>query len=79
MAYRYGIGKRIHSDYQTTFHKAAKVFKAPTLRMQLVKVDPTVVKDILVNQSVSSKITTERVIHFGGHWQRVCRQHSGRC
>ena len=36
MANRRGMARVIHSDNQTTFHKAAKVFKASTQRMQLM-------------------------------------------
>jgi len=74
MANRRGMAKVIHSDNQTTFHKAAKVFMASTLRMQLMKIDPTIVEDKLTNQGVSWKVTTERASHRGGHWERVCRQ-----
>jgi len=45
MANRHGMAKVIHSDNQTTFHKAAKVFKASTQRMRLMKIDPTVVEN----------------------------------
>jgi len=45
MANRRGMAKVIHSDNQTTFHKAAKVFKASTQRMRLMKIDPTVVEN----------------------------------
>ena len=45
--------KVIHSDNQTTFHKAAKVFNALTQRMRRMKIDPTVVEDKLANQGVS--------------------------
>lgn len=45
MANRRGIARVIHSDNQTTFHKAAKVFKASTQRMQLMKIDPNVVEN----------------------------------
>lgn len=68
------MAKVIHSDNQTTFHKAAKVFKASTQRMRLMKIDPTVVEDKLANQGVSWKFIMERVSHRGGHWERVCRQ-----
>jgi len=66
-----GMARVIHSDNQTTFHKAAKVFKASTQRMQLMKIDPNVE---LANQGVSWKFVTERASHRGGHWERVCRQ-----
>ena len=42
------------------FHKAAKVFKMSTQRMQLMKIDPNVVEDKLANQGVSWKFITER-------------------
>ena len=74
MANRRGIVKVSHSDNQTTFHKAAKVFKAKTKRMQLMKIDPTVIDDKLANQGVSWKFIMERGSHCGGHWERVCRQ-----
>ena len=74
MANRCGMAKVIHSDNQTTFHKAAKVFKAPTQRMQLMKIDPMVVEDKLANQDVSWKFIMERASHRGGHWERVCHQ-----
>ena len=64
----------IYSDNQTTFHKAAKVFKASTQRKQLMKIDPNVVEDKLANQGVSWRFITERASHRGGHWERVCRQ-----
>lgn len=57
---RCGMGKVIHSDNQTTFHKAAKVFEASTQRIRLIKIDPTVVEDKLANQGVSWKFITER-------------------
>jgi len=44
------MARVIHSENQTTFHKAAKVFKASTQRMQLMKIDPNVVEDKLANQ-----------------------------
>ena len=72
MANGRGMAKVIHSDNQTTFHKAAKVFKASTQRMHLMKIDPTVVGDKLANQGVSWKFITERASHRGGHWERVC-------
>ena len=68
------MAKVIHSDNQTTFHKAAKVFKASTPRMRLMKIDPPVVEDKLANQGVSWKFITERASHRGGHWERVCPQ-----
>ena len=74
MPYGRGMAKVIHSDNQTTFHKVAKVFKASTQRMHLMKIDPTVVGDKLANQGVSWKFITERASHRGGHWERVCRQ-----
>ena len=74
MANRRGMARVIHSDNQTTFHKAAKVFKAYTQRMQLMKIDPNVVEDKLTNQGVSWKFITERASHRGGHWERVCPQ-----
>ena len=36
MANRRGMAKVIHSDNQTPFHKAAKVFKASTQKMRLM-------------------------------------------
>ena len=69
-----GMARVIHSDNQTTFHKAAKVFKASTQRMQLMKIDPNVVEDKLANQGVRWKFITERASHRGGHWERVCWQ-----
>ena len=72
MANRHGMAKVIHSDNQTVFHKAVKVFKASTQRMRLMKIDPTVVEDKLANQGVSWKFITERASHRGGHWERVC-------
>lgn len=75
MANRRGMAKVIHSDNQTTFHKAAKVFKASSQQMnKLTKIDPNVVEDKLANQGVSWKFITERASHRGGHWERVCRQ-----
>jgi len=68
------MGKVIHSDNETKFHKAEKVFKVSTLRMRLTKVDPTVVKNKLTNQGVRWKFTTERARHRGSHWERVSRQ-----
>ena len=53
MANRHGMARVIHSDNQTTFHTAAKVFKASTQRIQLMKIDPNVVDDKLANQGVS--------------------------
>ena len=64
----------IHSDNQTTFHKAAKVFKASTQRMKLAKIDPSVVEDKLADQGVKWKFITEKASHRGGQWERVCRQ-----
>ena len=72
MANRRGMAKVIHSDNQTTFHKAAKVFKASTQRIKLTKIDPNVVEEKLANQGVSWKFTTERASHRGGYWERVC-------
>ena len=74
MANRRGMAKVIHSDNQTTFHKAAKVFKASTQRIKLTKIDPNVVEEKLASQGVSWKFITERASHRGGHWERVCRQ-----
>jgi len=75
MANRRGMAKVIHSDNQTTFHKAAKVFKASGQRMnKLTNIDPNIVEDKLANQGVSWKFITERASHRGGHWERVCRQ-----
>jgi len=76
------MARVIHSDNQTTFHKAAKVFKASTQRMQLMKIDPNSVEDKLANQGVHLKFITERASQRGGHWERVCdnsKSHSGRC
>ena len=64
----------IHPDNQTTFHKAAKVFKASTQRMRLMNIDPTVFEDKLANQGVSWKFRTDRASLCGGYWERVCRQ-----
>ena len=64
----------IHPDNQTTFHKAAKVFKASTQRMRLMKIDATVFEDKLANQGVSWKFRTDRASLCGGYWERVCRQ-----
>lgn len=44
-ANRRGMVKVIHSDNQTTFHKPAKVFKASTKRIRLMKIDPTVTEN----------------------------------
>ncbi|XP_074610998.1 uncharacterized protein LOC141865564 [Acropora palmata] len=74
MAKRRGILKVIHSDKQTTFHKAAKVFKASTQTMRLMKIDQAIFEDKLANQGISWKFITERASHRGGHWERVCRQ-----
>ena len=74
MANRRGMAKVIHSDNQTTFHKAATVFKASTQRIKLTKIDPNVVEEKLASQGVSWKFITERASHRGGHWERVCRQ-----
>ena len=74
MANRRGMATVIHSDNQTMFHKAAKVFKASTQRMKLTKIDPGVVEDKLANQGVNWKFITERASHRGGHWERVCQQ-----
>ena len=63
----------IHSDNQTTFHKAAKIFKASSQRMKLTKIDPSVVEGKLANQGVRWKFITERASHLGGQWERVCR------
>ena len=70
------MARVIHSDNQTTFNMAAKVFKASTQRMQLMKIDPNVVEDKLANQGVSWKFITERATHRGGHWetQRATRK-----
>ena len=74
MANRRGMAKVVHSDNQTTFHKAAKVFKASTQRIKLTKIDENVVEEKLASQGVSWKFITERASHRGGHWERVCRQ-----
>ena len=74
MANRRGMAEVIHSDNQTTFHKAAKVFKASTQRMKLAKIDPSVVENKLADQGVKWKFITERASHRGGQWERVCRQ-----
>ena len=74
MANRRGMANVIHSHNQTTFHKAAKVFKTSSQRMKLTKIDPDVVEDKLANQGVSWKFITVRASHRGGHWERVCRQ-----
>ena len=63
MANRRGMATVIHSDNQTMFHKAAKVFKASTQRMKLTKIDPGVVEDKLANQGVNWKFITERASH----------------
>lgn len=68
------MAKVIQSDSQTTFHKAAKVFKASTQRMQSMKIDPTSVERKLANQGVSWMFITERDSHGGGHWERVYQQ-----
>ena len=72
MANRRGTVKKIHSENQTMFHKAAKVFKASTQRMRLMKIDLTVVEDKLANQGVSWKFIMKKASHRGGHWERVC-------
>ena len=62
---------------QTTrphFIKAAKVPKASTQRMRLMKIDPTVIEDKLANQGVSWKFISERASHCGGRWEGVCQQ-----
>ena len=64
----------IHSDNQTTFHKAAKVFKASTQKIKLAKIDPSVVEDKLADQGVNWKFITGRASHRRGQWERVCRQ-----
>ena len=64
MANRRGMARVTHSDNQTTFHKAAKVFKASTQRMQLMRIDPNVVDDKMANQGVSWKFITERASHL---------------
>ena len=74
MANRRGMVEVIHSDNQTTFHKATKVFKASTQRMKLAKIDPSVVEDKLADQGLKRKFITERASHRGGQWERVCRQ-----
>ncbi|XP_015772515.1 PREDICTED: uncharacterized protein LOC107350789 [Acropora digitifera] len=66
MANRRGLTEVIHSDNQTTFHKAAKVFKASTQRMKLAKIDPSVVENKLADQGVKWKFITERASHRGG-------------
>ena len=59
MVNRRGMAKVIHSDNQTTFHKAAKVFKTSSQRMnKLTKIDPNVVEDKLADQGVSWKFIT---------------------
>ena len=70
---RRGMAEVIHSDNQTTFHKAAKVFKSSTQRMKLAKIDTRVVEDKLADQGVKWKFITERASHRGGQWERVCR------
>ena len=74
MVNRRGMAQVIHSDNQTTFHKAAKVFKASSQRMKLTKIDPSVVEDKLANQGVRWKFITERASRRRGQWERVCRQ-----
>ena len=69
MANRRGMARVAHSDSQTTFHKAAKLFKASTQRTQLMKIDTNVVEDKLANQGVSWKFITERISHRIGHWE----------
>ena len=59
MANRRGMAEVFHSDNQTTFHKAAKVFKASTKRMKLAKIDPSIVEDKLADQGVKWKFITE--------------------
>ena len=72
MANRHGMARVVHSGNQTTFHKAAKVFKASTQRTQLLNIDPSVVEDKLANQGVNWKFITEKVSHRGVHWERDC-------
>ena len=74
MANRKGMAEVIHSDNQTTFHKAAEVFKASTQSVTLAKIDPSVVEDKLADQGVKWLFITERASHRGGQWERVCRQ-----
>ena len=74
MANRRGMPKVIHSDNQTTFHKAAKVFKISKQKSTLSKIDPKEVERKLANEQVTWKFITERASHRGGHWERVCRQ-----
>ena len=74
MANQRGMAEVIHSDNQTMFHKAAKVFKASTQRMKLAKIDPSIVKDKLADQGVKWKFITERASRQRGQWERVCQQ-----
>ena len=45
MANRRGLPRVIHSDNQTTFHKANRVFKASQQRLKLAHIDPKVAEE----------------------------------
>ena len=74
MVSRRGVPKIIRSDNQTTFHKAAKVFKTTRQRTKLANINAKDVENKLANEHVKWKFITERASHRGGHWERVCRQ-----
>ena len=74
MVNRRGMSSTIHSDNQTSFHKAARVLTTSKQKMKLRGFDPKTVQELLANKGVVWKFITERASHRGGHWERVCRQ-----
>ncbi|RUA04970.1 MAG: hypothetical protein DSY43_05555 [Gammaproteobacteria bacterium] len=74
MVSRRGVPRVIRSDNQTTFHKAARVFKISKQKSKLANINPKEVESRLANDHVTWKFITERASHRGGHWERVCRQ-----
>ena len=74
MVSRRGVPKVIRSDNQTTFHKAARVFKISKQKSKLANINPKEVANRLANDNVTWKFITERASHRAGHWERVCRQ-----
>ena len=67
MTNRRGMAKVIHSDNQTTFQKAAKVFKRSSQRInKLMRIVPKAVEDKLPNEGVSWKFITLIASHRGG-------------
>jgi hypothetical protein len=74
MVNRRGMPKVMRSDNQSTFHKAAKVFKISKQKTKLSNIDYRKVESKLANERVTWKFITERASHRGGRWERVCRQ-----